>query len=189
MEEVEKVLPPPGTLKRRVWLLCEEPDSSRSARIFAIISLVCILITIINFCLETIPELTPAMCLRYVSINGTLTLISSSSDITASSSLAKLPEIRLPNYREPFFIIESVCVVWFTIELILRFTSCPSKLVFVKNLMNIFDALAILPYFISVMSVAVTGICDESKKGGMFIVIRVLRVFRIFKLSKHSQVS
>ena len=47
--------------------------------------------------------------------------------------------------------------------------------------------MAILPYFIIIITVAIAGHCDAGKKGGSFIFVRVLRVFRVFKLSKHSQ--
>ena len=169
--EVERELPK-ETWKRQIWLLCEEPTSNRAARFFAIISVICIVTTIINFCIETIPELTPDSCI----VKHVLLANGSTSDV------------RVPNYNEPFFIIETICVSWFTVEFFLRFISCPSKRKFCKQIMNIFDVLAILPYFISVSSVAISGSCEQGKKGGMFIVIRVLRVFRIFKLSKHSQV-
>lgn len=48
--------------QRSLWLLCEEPNSSRAARVFAVISVVCIVTTIVSFCIETIPELTPNTC-------------------------------------------------------------------------------------------------------------------------------
>jgi len=47
--------------------------------------------------------------------------------------------------NEPFFIIETVCIVWFTSEFALRFAACPDHIVFFKNLMNIIDLVAIIP--------------------------------------------
>lgn len=56
--------------------------------------------------------------------------------------------------------LELVCIVWFTVEFILRFFGAPQKWAFLKNGMNIIDILAILPYFVSFILIKVTG---ESK--------------------------
>ncbi|ELU04025.1 hypothetical protein CAPTEDRAFT_114941 [Capitella teleta] len=166
--EVERELPE-KEWQKKIWLFCEEPDSSKTARAFAIVSVVCILISIVNFCLETLPNFERKTC-----VNVTL-------DFGETFNV-------VPNYKDAFFIIESICVMWFTLEFILRMISCPSKLAFAKNVMNIFDLLAILPFFITLITVNVAEKCGEgSSKGGSFIFIRVLRVFRVFKLSKHSQ--
>jgi len=95
-----------------------------------------------------------------------------------------------PNYNDPFFIIETICVAWFSVEFLLRLVSCPSKRQFCLGVMNIFDMVAILPFFIILVIQLTADSCEEesARKGGSFVFVRVLRVFRIFKLSKHSQV-
>jgi hypothetical protein len=93
-----------------------------------------------------------------------------------------------PDYRNPFFIVETVCVTWFTVEFGLRLVSCPSKRHFCRSVMNAFDALAIVPFFVILVVQQTDGNCETAKKSGSFVFVRVLRVFRIFKLSKHSQV-
>lgn len=55
IKEEEKPLPT-NDLQRRVWLLFEYPESSQHARIVAIISVFVILLSIVIFCLETLPE-------------------------------------------------------------------------------------------------------------------------------------
>ena len=165
--EVVKDLPT-NKCHRQIWLLCEEPDSSKLARAFAIVSVICIVISIINFCVETVPAMARAHCVN-VTLDGGLTYV-----------------LR-PNYEDAFFVIECVCVTWFSLEFLLRIFSCPNKLAFCKNVMNIFDLLAILPFFISIVQNSLSERCGEGSTEGSFIVIRVLRVFRIFKLSKHSQ--
>ena len=166
MDEVKPL--PSNDILKRIWLLVEEPDSSKAAKVFAIISVTCILVSIINFCLETLPSFERPPCVN-VTYDGGQTY-----------EMA-------PNYTDAFFVIETICVIWFTIEFMLRLISCPSKWEFCKNIMNIFDVMAILPYFITLVTVSTVGNCESAKKSGSFIFIRVLRVFRIFKLSKHSQ--
>lgn len=163
----ERAVLPEVDWQRKLWLFCEEPTSSRAARAFAIVSVICILVSVTNFCMETLPNFERPVCINYTTSDG--------------------QSIVEPNYRDPFFIVESVCVTWFTVEFVLRLTSCPSKRSFCKSIMNIFDFLAIFPYFIILIIQQTEGNCETAGKSGSFIFIRVLRVFRIFKLSKHSQ--
>jgi hypothetical protein len=89
--------------------------------------------------------------------------------------------------------MESVCVLWFTVELFLRFIACPSKWAFCRNVMNIFDALAVVPYFVSLPFLVSGTSCTPragrgaAGKADMLLIVRALRVVRIFKLSKHSR--
>ena len=155
VQEAEKPMPKNPTM-RRVWLLFEYPESSGLARMVAILSVTIILLSIVIFCLETMPEFKVYQ-----------------------------DEAALNN---PFFIIETICVIWFTMELICRFSSSPCKWTFVRDLMNAFDFLAILPYFIENFSRLVGNSSDNNKTMSLAIirVIRLVRVFRIFKLSRHS---
>ena len=133
MDEVKPL--PSNDILKRIWLLVEEPDSSKAAKVFAIISVTCILVSIINFCLETLPSFERPPCVN-VTYDGGQTF-----------EMA-------PNYTDAFFVIETICVIWFTIEFMLRLISCPSKWEFCKNIMNIFDVMAILPYFITLVTVS-----------------------------------
>lgn len=54
-KEEERPLPT-NELQRRIWMLFEYPESSGGARIIAIISVMVIVISILIFCLETLPE-------------------------------------------------------------------------------------------------------------------------------------
>ena len=60
----KKVRLPATAWQRRLWLFCEEPDSSLGARIFAIVSVVCILVSVVNFCLETLPSFDRPVCIN-----------------------------------------------------------------------------------------------------------------------------
>ena len=112
----------------------------------------------------------------------------------------------IPLFSEPFFFIETACIVWFTVELLVRFASCPDHAAFFRNIMNLIDLVAIIPYFVSLATVlAEAGSPDGSgtpapPSGGgatgpggrgmslaVLRVVRLVRVFRIFKLSRHSK--
>ena len=57
-----------------------------------------------------------------------------------------IEEDDIPELTEPFFIIETCCIVWFSFELIVRLLSSPMKLVFLKSMMNIIDIVAIVSF-------------------------------------------
>jgi len=90
-----------------------------------------------------------------------------------------------PNYRDAFFVVESICVSWFIIELLLRFISCPSKRSFCRDVMNIFDVLAIVPFFVTLATMQVR--CQScafslrpcSRRRGVILRFRVLRRYGV----------
>lgn len=53
----KKEILPKNEFQRKVWVLFEHPESSTYARIVAVISISVIFLSIICFCLETVPEL------------------------------------------------------------------------------------------------------------------------------------
>lgn len=175
VKEEVKILPK-NRMQRKVWLLFEYPESSMSARFVAIISVFVIVISIIIFCVETLPVFR-----NFRLINKT---ISSNHDETI-----EVEEESIPRFSEPFFIIETCCIVWFTFELLIRFSSAPEKFGFFKNIMNLIDIVAIMPYFITLGTALVSdnGTSSQATSLAILRVIRLVRVFRIFKLSRHSK--
>ncbi|XP_050444949.1 potassium voltage-gated channel protein Shaker isoform X1 [Cataglyphis hispanica] len=184
IKEEEKPLPS-HEFQRKVWLLFEYPESSQGARVVAIISVFVILLSIVIFCLETLPEFKHYKVFN-TTTNGT-----------------KIEEDEVPDITDPFFLIETICIIWFTFELIVRFLACPNKFNFFRDVMNIIDIIAIIPYFITLATVvaeeedtlnlpkAPVSPQDKSTNQAMSLailrVIRLVRVFRIFKLSRHSK--
>lgn len=175
IKEEEKPLPQ-NEFQKQVWLIFEYPESSSPARGIAIVSVLVITISIITFCLETLPEFRDERELPVTSraINGT----------------QERPSL---TFTDPFFIIETTCVIWFTFELFVRFFACPSKSEFSKTIMNIIDIMSIMPYFITLGTELAEQQGQEHNNGqqamslAILRVIRLVRVFRIFKLSRHSK--
>ncbi|XP_016409971.1 potassium voltage-gated channel subfamily A member 1-like [Sinocyclocheilus rhinocerous] len=177
IREEERPLPE-NEFQRQIWLLFEHPESSGPARGIAIVSVMVILISIVIFCLETLPQLKEDP-------HGRLQVIGNSTFYFKPNILT-----------DPFFVVETLCIIWFSFELIVRFFACPSKPAFFKNMMNTIDVVSIIPYFITLgteMAEDPEG-GKEAKGGGeqatslaILRVIRLVRVFRIFKLSRHSK--
>ncbi|XP_005285790.1 potassium voltage-gated channel subfamily A member 7 [Chrysemys picta bellii] len=172
--EEQRPLPGPEFLKQ-VWLLFEYPESSQAARIIAIISVLVILISIVIFCLETLPEFRDE---RDMSLPV--------PHHRANSSHVHTPKSQLD---DPFFIVETICICWFSFELAVRFLASPSKPAFFKDIMNMIDFVAIIPYFVALGTefARQRGVGQPAMSLAILRVIRLVRVFRIFKLSRHSK--
>ncbi|KAK2825574.1 hypothetical protein Q7C36_019501 [Tachysurus vachellii] len=176
IKEEEKLLPE-NEFQRQVWLLFEYPESSGPARIIAIISVMVILISIVSFCLETLP------IFRDEDMEKHKTYIRDSNSTASYKS---------PYFTDPFFILETLCIIWFSFEFLVRFFACPSKAGFFVNIMNIIDIVAIIPYFIT-LGTELAESPEDAQQGqqamslAILRVIRLVRVFRIFKLSRHSK--
>jgi len=51
---------------------------------------------------------------------------------------------RCPNiFNSPFYIIQAICIAFFTLEFLLRLATCPSYWKFIKSILNWIDLLAI----------------------------------------------
>ncbi|CAJ1076372.1 potassium voltage-gated channel subfamily A member 7 [Xyrichtys novacula] len=177
-KEEERPLPT-NELQRRLWMLFEYPESSGGARIIAIISVMVIVISILIFCLETLPEFRNEKELR-----EQFTTI---PHPTNPNETILIPPGFTP-FQDPFFIVETICICWFSFELIVRFTCAPSKMHFFKDVMNTIDFFAIIPYFVTLgTELAKDKGAQPSVSLALIRVIRLVRVFRIFKLSRHSK--
>uniref|UniRef100_A0A183AA85 BTB domain-containing protein n=1 Tax=Echinostoma caproni TaxID=27848 RepID=A0A183AA85_9TREM len=100
-----------------------------------------------------------------------------------------IEEDDLPTIDQPFFAVETFCIIWFSCELLIRFASAPKKLQFFKVIMNVIDVVSIIPYFITVGAVIIDDPKRQNQTTSLAVlrVIRLVRVFRIFKLSRHSK--
>ncbi|XP_061822196.1 potassium voltage-gated channel subfamily A member 7-like [Nerophis lumbriciformis] len=176
-KEVEQPLPSNETQKR-LWMLFEHPESSSAARIIAIISVMVIVVSILIFCLETLPDFRIEKETREQNFHK------HSQAKNMSENMPPPPSV----FNDPFFIVETVCICWFSFELIMRFACCPSKIHFFKDVMNIIDFSAILPYFVTLgTELARSNEASPATSLAIVRVIRLVRVFRIFKLSRHSK--
>ncbi|XP_069565160.1 potassium voltage-gated channel subfamily A member 7 [Brachyistius frenatus] len=177
--KVEERPLPAKKWQQSIWMLFEYPESSGAARVIAVISVMVIVISILIFCLETMPEFK--------------------NEKERREQFTAIPHPTRPNdtilvspgftpFQDPFFIVETICICWFSFELVMRFISAPNKVHFFKDIMNIIDFFAILPFFVTVGTELVK---DKGSQPSMSLalirIIRLVRVFRIFKLSRHSK--
>ncbi|RUS76625.1 hypothetical protein EGW08_015601, partial [Elysia chlorotica] len=154
----------------QVWLVLEFPRTSRLAMIYGVTSFLFVVTSIAGFCLETLPELKP----KYLNV---------SMECKGVNETRKVSNI--------LNMLDVICTVFFTLELILRFTFAPEKLKFVRSLMNIIDLLALVPLYVTVIftksdNMRACYLTERFVIEIMFI-LRIIRMFRIFHLVKHYQ--
>ncbi|XP_018412750.1 PREDICTED: potassium voltage-gated channel subfamily C member 4 [Nanorana parkeri] len=153
----------------RMWALFEDPYSSQAARLVAFTSLFFILLSITTFCLETHEAFI-------VDINITQLVIV--GNVTETLVVQEVETEPILTY------IEGVCVFWFTLEFLVRIACCPDKLLFIKNMLNIIDFVAILPFY---LELGLSGLPSKAARDalGFLRVVRFVRILRIFKLTRH----
>nr|XP_057903502.1 potassium voltage-gated channel subfamily G member 2 [Doryrhamphus excisus] len=156
---------PTGGCMRRLRDMVENPHSGIPGKIFACLSVLFVAITAVTLCVSTMPDL------REEEERG---------------------ECSQRCYN--IFVLETVCVAWFSLEFMLRFIQTQSKCTFLRTPLNIIDVVAILPYYITLIvdSLSVGGKPAGSgnnyleKVGLVLRVLRALRIFYVMRLARHS---
>ncbi|KAI1890733.1 hypothetical protein AGOR_G00156670 [Albula goreensis] len=143
----------------RKWALFDDPQSSIAAKVIAVLSLIIIVISIGNKCLETHPYFHNMV-----------------TDHHAEEDM----ESRQLEPFAVFFILEAICSVWFVFEFLVRAVCCPNKLHFIKNILNIVDFLALLPFYFQLSR----SVGTSRNILGFIWVLRFVRLLRVFKLMK-----
>ncbi|KAK2830089.1 hypothetical protein Q5P01_018020 [Channa striata] len=150
---------------RRLRDMVENPHSGLPGKIFACLSVIFVAITAVTLCVSTMPDL------REEEERG---------------------ECSQRCYN--IFVLETVCVAWFSLEFLLRFIQTQSKCMFLRTPLNVIDVVAILPYYITLIvdSLSVGGKPAGSgnnyleKVGLVLRVLRALRIFYVMRLARHS---
>ncbi|KAG8131720.1 hypothetical protein E2320_009627 [Naja naja] len=146
--------------------MVEKPQSGIPGKVFACLSVLFVTVTAVNLSISTMPGL------REEEERG---------------------ECSQMCYN--IFIVESVCVGWFSLEFILRFIQAPSKFMFLRHPLTLIDIVAILPYYITLLldSASVSSNKKPSsgniyldKVGLVLRILRALRILYVMRLARHS---
>uniref|UniRef100_A0A671QRC1 Potassium voltage-gated channel, subfamily G, member 1 n=1 Tax=Sinocyclocheilus anshuiensis TaxID=1608454 RepID=A0A671QRC1_9TELE len=145
--------------------MVEKPHSGLPGKIFACLSVLFVTITAINLSISTMPAMRE-------------------EEETGKCS----------QMCYNIFIVESVCVAWFSLEFTLRFIQDRSKLAFLRRPLNLIDVIAILPYYITLVVDSTStgekrlgsGSSYLDKVGLVLRVLRALRILYVMRLARHS---
>ena len=163
----------PNCLWRRyIWYYFEYPRNSILARILFVTSMFLTVLSCITLAVETLPKYSDkynANLCQNQNENGT----SPMDGISVCSTLIS----------SPFFIIQTICVSFFTIEFLLRFISTPSYFKFLLSILNWIDLGSIVPYFVFLGLVLGGKSSDLSRNTSSILSeLRILRFLRVFKM-------
>uniref|UniRef100_A0A8D2E0Q1 Potassium voltage-gated channel modifier subfamily G member 4 n=1 Tax=Sciurus vulgaris TaxID=55149 RepID=A0A8D2E0Q1_SCIVU len=156
------------------WALCmdqlgemvENPRSGLPGKVFACLSILFVATTAVSLCVSTMPDLR-----------------------------AEEDKGECSHKCYYIFVVETVCVAWFSLEFCLRFVQARNKCQFFQGPLNIIDILAISPYYVSLAVSEEPQEDSERPPGGssylekVGLVLRVLRALRILyvmRLARHS---
>ncbi|XP_074064435.1 A-type voltage-gated potassium channel KCND1 [Macrotis lagotis] len=154
-------LPPGSPFRQRLWRAFENPHTSTMALVFYYVTGFFIAVSVIANVVETIP------------CRG--------GSSAAGGRAGWREEPCGDRFPLAFFCMDTACVLIFTGEYLLRLFAAPSRGRFLRSVMSLIDAVAILPYYIGLF------MPKNDDLSGAFVTLRVFRVFRIFKFSRHSQ--
>ncbi|CAF4436778.1 unnamed protein product [Rotaria socialis] len=170
---------PKNSIRRFLWAITEYPDYSKLAKIVHIISLIMVLLLTMAVAFETLPQYNNLYC-----ATDSIRNITSMQNETYQNSTSKV-DVCHSYFESPFFLIQAICVGFFTIEFLIRTLSTPSPLDFIKSLMNWSDLIAIISFYI-ILSIYLTESQDkinvDTNAGLRFL--RVIRLLQVFKLGR-----
>ncbi|XP_045706405.1 LOW QUALITY PROTEIN: potassium voltage-gated channel subfamily G member 2 [Phyllostomus hastatus] len=154
--------------RRRLRDLVDNPHSGLAGKLFACVSVAFVAVTAVGLCLSTMP------------------------DIRAEEERGECSR-KCRN----LFVLETVCVAWFSFEFLLRSLQAESKCAFLRTPLNIIDILAILPFYVSLLVGLAAGGAARAGAGaggnklleraGLVLrLLRALRVLYVMRLARHS---
>ena len=144
---------PANRIMRTLWLWFEHPKYSKVSRLIALCSVSFITLSVIVLCAESMEK------------------------DTMQAELNQVKDSKRQSYYDD---IETACITWFTVEFLLRLISCPNKLKFTLNALNIIDLVAITPYYCRLTLNKIFKVPDDVAESLLF-----LRLVRLFKFARY----
>ncbi|XP_035716229.1 potassium voltage-gated channel subfamily B member 1 [Folsomia candida] len=158
-------------MRKYLWNLFEK-SSTLPQKITGMLSITIIVLSILTLSLSTVPEFQVFKCKHDNE--------SFCEDLLASDDNPSLGQDFILTDNEILETLETVCIIWFTAEYLIRLFAAPSKRKFFCGVLNNIDLLAIAPFYVSLFLVQL------DTAGRLVQVLRVIRILRIFKLARHS---
>ncbi|XP_010642451.2 potassium voltage-gated channel subfamily G member 2 [Fukomys damarensis] len=146
--------------QQRLRDVVDNPHSGLAGKLFACVSVAFVAVTAVGLCLSTMPDIR--------------------AEEERGECSAKCHSL---------FVLETVCVAWFSFEFLLRSLQAESKCAFLRTPLNIIDILAILPFYVSLLLGLAAGPAGSKllERAGLVLrLLRALRVLYVMRLARHS---
>ncbi|OON14423.1 K+ channel tetramerization domain protein, partial [Opisthorchis viverrini] len=183
----------------KVWAMFEMPHSSTGAKCIALLSVTCIILSIIAYCLDTSPTLlTPSLySVDSRGSNESFSIRNASSfmnfhtfptynktdDTKRLDTAYTFYRVSRPQKNVAFIYIECICNLWFTVELLIRFAVTMDQCAFIKDPINLVDIAALLSFY---TETCLYTFNDKTMPSSPVVdIFSILRVMRLFKLTRH----
>ncbi|KAL3089980.1 hypothetical protein niasHS_006432 [Heterodera schachtii] len=159
-----------ANVRRRLWLILEGHSRSKWWKFFEITSTSFVVLSITALILASMPEFqVPDLSNQNAQGSpGTIypTYAKATGHTISTTTVIKDgEEHRVEMVEHPVFnYVENICVVYFTLEYLLRFWVAPQKAQFVKEFLNVIDLLAICPFVFELILIFVGIRGDNVRK-------------------------
>ena len=128
----------------------EKPHTSRAAKAVSFISFIFVVVSTVGMTLNTMPAFRHSNPVSMVTEDN--------------------PRLAM---------VEAVCIFWFTLEYLLRFSGAPKKISFLVDGMNIVDLLAILPFYIELIEYPVNQSATAHQESPQVTIIIIVIIIII----------
>ncbi|XP_051985874.1 potassium voltage-gated channel subfamily S member 2-like [Xyrauchen texanus] len=146
-----------GNILKCLWLTLENPGYSIPSKLFSLISICVVLISVATMCINSIPEY---------------------QTFDENDNPAEDPTMQA---------LEVFCICWFTFEVVTRMLLAPNRRKFFLLPLNLIDIVSVMPIYITLFFYLVIGSESELGNLGKLVqVLRLMRIFRVLKLARHS---
>ena len=81
--------------------------------------------------------------------------------------------------------VDLVCIIFFTLEFVLRLIFCPNKTKFVFCPLNFVDFIAIAPFYCALILEEFQDLEIVGKAGKLIRMLKLMRILRILKMVRH----
>ncbi|THD24993.1 Potassium voltage-gated channel protein Shaw [Fasciola hepatica] len=186
----------------QVWAMFEMPHSSTGAKCIAFLSISCIILSILAYCLDTAPTLLTPTLFTHMHITDrwrNLTMMDQTRFIQPEE-MPDLDHMKMNNHtlfngdmsiirdnrqhkNMIFIYTESLCNLWFTVELLIRFTVAMDQCAFIRDPINVIDIAALLSFYTEVCLYKLHA--TDIPASPLVEFFSIVRVMRLFKLTRH----
>ncbi|KAI8773100.1 potassium voltage-gated channel subfamily C member 3 [Biomphalaria glabrata] len=164
-------------IRKKIWEFCSQPSSSRAAKVFAITSVIVIFVSISSFFAST-----HAPYRKYTDDN----VSNASTKNETNNNTSRVQKYTELSSHPALVIIDIICLVFFSLELLTRTLVTPHRVKFLLLPMTIVEFLAVMTDLMDhlMRGVLLSWTGDETLLS-VINFMKLLRVCRVFRLMRH----